>query len=72
MGQILPERNIAEEPHAGVGGDAVIDLGDGLYLLMVGRYAIAHQSVRRRQMVYDVDGHLDVGLPQQSLSGIES
>ena len=68
--QVRADPHVAEEPHPRVGGDLLVDPGDRLDLLVIGRDAAAHQPEGCRQPVEEVD--LDLGrVLEQMLRGVE-
>ena len=72
VGQVAAHLDVAVEAELGVGGDLVVDPGDRLDLLVVGRDPAAHQAEGRRQPVVHVDLDLQVVLLLEMLGGVEA
>ena len=68
---VAAELDAAEEAEARVRGHLVEDRCHGLDLLMVGRDAGAHQSVRRRHPIIHVHLCYEAWLAEQLVGGIE-
>ncbi len=72
MPEVGAEGHVAEVAHAPVGGDAVVDAGDGFDRLMVRRDTLAHQAERGRKAVEEIDRAGQVGLLEQRLGCVEA
>ena len=68
---VLAELDAAEETEARIRRDLVEDVRDELDLLMVRRDAQAHQSVRSRQPIVQIDLD-DLRVPEQMIGGVEA
>ena len=66
-----PELDVTEEPKPLVLGGLVVRLRDRLDLRMVRSHARAHEPIRRRQAVVEVDGELRLTYSQQLPGGVE-
>ena len=69
---VLSELDAAVETEARIRRDLVEGVGDELDLLVVGRDAQAHQSVRSRQPVEQVDLDHHLRVPEQMVGGVEA
>ena len=70
-GHVVPDPHIAQKPEVRVGGDAVVDPGHILDLVVIRRHAPTHQSVGRGQPLEHVDPDRPVR-PLQRLGGIKA
>src|SRR5207245_6397648 len=69
---VLSELDAAVETEAWIRRDLVEGVGDELDLLVVRRDAQAHQTVRSRQPVEQVDLDHHLRIPEQMVGGVET